>query len=354
MTTRRKQARRANRRVEKRRDATVRVVERDAIVSTIASDDGRGVSRRVVCLLQRLQPTQLLQFPKVFYRNVRRPLVCARAESHLASAPTLLDVSNARARWAFRRLFSRARAAPPLDVVFPPSPTLTRRARSRVRVRVRVFCAQSLEARAPCPRSSRARGWISFVTGTPASRRTNRASTKRIARPPSHRSRVVAARPRLSLRSCLSPKIVVAPPRSVTTPRRSSSAFRVIVGASSRRARRASFPPPSRARSLETSLEPRARSRARDQLCPSSSSSPPSTTRTITTARAASQSHSQPNGSWSPNVTATTHRTSLATSSTPSPDASRFFLPRTARRRRPLAPRPRPPVASSNHRRSDR
>ena len=42
---RRKEARRAIRRVEERRDATVRVAERDTVVSAIASDDGRGVAR---------------------------------------------------------------------------------------------------------------------------------------------------------------------------------------------------------------------------------------------------------------------------------------------------------------------
>ena len=42
---RRKKARRAIRRVGERREATVRVAERDTVVSTIASDDGRGVSR---------------------------------------------------------------------------------------------------------------------------------------------------------------------------------------------------------------------------------------------------------------------------------------------------------------------
>ena len=42
---RRKEARRGIRRVEERRDATVRVAERDTVVSAIASDDGRGVAR---------------------------------------------------------------------------------------------------------------------------------------------------------------------------------------------------------------------------------------------------------------------------------------------------------------------
>ena len=42
---RRKKARRAIRRVGERREATVRVAERDTVVSTIASDGGRGVSR---------------------------------------------------------------------------------------------------------------------------------------------------------------------------------------------------------------------------------------------------------------------------------------------------------------------
>ena len=112
----------------------------------------------------------------------------------------------------------------------------------------------------------------------PASRRTSRVSSTRIARPPSNRSRVVVARPRLSLRSCLSPKIVVASPRRVTRLSRSSSSsssHRVVSPPS----RRASFLPPSRARSLWTSLAPRARSLARDRPFPFSFSVRPSSVR---------------------------------------------------------------------------
>lgn len=112
----------------------------------------------------------------------------------------------------------------------------------------------------------------------PASRRMSRVSSTRIARPPSNRSRVVVARPRLSLRSCLSPKIVVASPRRVTRLSRSSSSsssHRVVSPPS----RRASFLPPSRARSLWTSLAPHARSLARDQPFPFSFSMRPSSVR---------------------------------------------------------------------------
>ena len=58
---RRKEARRAIRRVEERRDATVRVAERDTVVSTIASDDGRGVSRLFTTII-----TPTSQSPSLF------------------------------------------------------------------------------------------------------------------------------------------------------------------------------------------------------------------------------------------------------------------------------------------------
>ena len=59
---RRKEARRANLRVEERRAATVRVAERDTVGSTIASDDGRGVPRlfRFSCSRQQTRANFLV------------------------------------------------------------------------------------------------------------------------------------------------------------------------------------------------------------------------------------------------------------------------------------------------------